>query len=228
MSVALFVGVVVYSSLKMTAHAQGTLENPRFENPGLPLSPNNYFVPTAAAIPGWTAYVGGVPVSSIVYNDVNLGAPAFSLHGMDSPLKPIQGNYSVILQGSKIFGGSSAAVGQTRPIPSTSMSLRFYGSMDMEVTFNGNPLSLILLNKELNYDNLVADISMFAGQTGEIRFTSNLSASHLLYLDNIRLSTLPIPEPGALTLLAFGLFGLGWRAHRTHQALFTRTQTTLQ
>jgi len=52
------------------------------------------------------------------------------------------------------------------------------------------------------------DVSAYAGQSGELRFTSPWLASGLL--DDVRFSSVAIPEPSALALCSLGvliLFG---------------------
>ena len=87
-------------------------------------------------------------------------------------------------------------------------SLRFYGAMSLEVTFAGQPLTLIKTGDGIRYDKIAADISAYAGQTGELRFTSsNLQITTFDYLDAIRFSPVAVPEPNTVALLALGLLG---------------------
>jgi hypothetical protein len=58
---------------------------------------------------------------------------------------------------------------------------------------------------------LGADISVFGGQTGELRFSGGG------YFDNIQFSSEPIPEPGALGLLVLGALLLGWQLRRKYK-----------
>jgi hypothetical protein len=72
------------------------------------------------AIPGWTAYIAGTPVSDIWYNEVPLGAPEVTLQGTNNilGLPLISGNYFVMLWGAFINpAGGSAAIGETGQIP---------------------------------------------------------------------------------------------------------------
>lgn len=96
-------------------HSQGTFQNLDFESPILPLVRDaNFEVPISKAMPGWSGYVGGAPVGTVVYNTVSLGAPAVNLQGPGSMIRPaIQGSYTVGLQTSFPNGQFTAAIGQT-------------------------------------------------------------------------------------------------------------------
>ncbi len=171
--------------------SQGSFANLDFEqaNP----STLNY-------LPGWTSYAG-----LILYNTASLGGAAISLHDMASlGFQPLQGSYSVFLQGSAAGPAVSAAIGQTGQIPASSLSLRFWVDprSNLEITFGGQVIPTVKLSSTANYDVLGGDISMFAGQTAELRFTGPANSGG--YFDNIFFSNQPIPEPSAL-----GLFGLG-------------------
>lgn len=192
-------------------YSQGSFVNLNFENPILPLTPVGFEVPIANAIPGWTGSLG----NRVYYNTVSIGAAAISLQGPGSPFPPIAGNYSVVLQSA--FGvapDGTAAVGQIGQIPSTALSLRFYGDTNMQVTFIGHLLTLFELGRGTDYQIVGADISGFAGQTGELKFLMpDLTpvGSSSSYLDNIQFSTQSIPEPGTVGLFAIGTLFLGWK-----------------
>ena len=84
----------------------------------------------------------------------------------------------------------------------------------MQVTFIGQLLTLFLLGTGPNYQIVGADISGFAGQTGELKFLMpdlTPAGSSSSYLDNIQFSTQSIPEPNTLGLFAIGTLFLGWQ-----------------
>jgi hypothetical protein len=63
-----------------------------------------------------------------------------------------------------------------------------------------------------------ANISAYAGQTGQLEFTAPWQTQGLL--DNIQFSSFPVPEPSGLPLavLGAGLIGLlRWRRSPTRQ-----------
>jgi hypothetical protein len=188
-------------------HSQGTFRNLAFENPIPPLVRDaSFMVPSSNAIPGWTAYISGVPQASIVYNTRPLDAAAVTLQGTNSDsLAPIQGNYTVALFGASPFAPQqSAAIGQTGQIPADSESLLFYASsLSLQVTFGGQPIPLVQVGSGTGYIILGGDISSFAGQTAELLFTSPPQTASLL--DRILFSNQPIPEPSVLALGAVGI-----------------------
>jgi hypothetical protein len=197
--------------------SQGTFQNLDFESAKV----SGYStggVPITDALPGWRGYLGISETSIVFYNTVSLGAAAISLQGPGSLFPPIAGNYSVGLQSA--FGvapDGTAAVGQTGQIPSTALSLRFYGDTNMQVTFIGQLLTLFLLGTGPNYQIVGADISGFAGQTGELKFLMpDLTpvGSSSSYLDNIVFSNQTIPEPNTLGLFAVGALLFGYRSRR--------------
>jgi hypothetical protein len=90
--------------------------------------------------------------------------------------------------------------------------LLFWG-YSSEVSFGGHALSLSVLGITPNYDIYGADISAFAGQTGELRFTAPPQTLNII--DNIQFSDQPVPEPGVLGLSALGALLVGWRVHKS-------------
>jgi PEP-CTERM motif len=166
-------------------------------------------VPTASAIPGWTAYISGVPLTNIDYlaSLTYLDGNNIQVDIMGTPIgaPPIQGDYYVYLQGSL---QNPAAIGQTGTIPITAKSLVIWGSINgggilgSPVSFNGNILPLSQTGQTGIY---TADISAFAGQTGQLLFTSVLfPGGGGDFIDNIQFSTLPVPEPASQFLLFLG------------------------
>jgi len=204
------------------ALAQGTFQNLSFESANLPIllpGQSGGVVPATDAIPGWQGYLGANQTFGVFFNDVSLGAPAISIHSSSSSFTPIAGNYSVILQPqfnpNNLPGRDSAAVAQTGQIPAVSQSLRFYsGSGSMQVSFAGQNIPLAQLGITGNYLILGGDISAFAGQTGELRFTvpSGPFSYNIPYLDSIVFSTQSIPEPSTFGLFGLGAFLFGFRA----------------
>ena len=195
-------------------HSQGTFGNLRFENPIPPLTPDMEFkVPISNALPRWNGYIGGNVVNRVLYNTVNLDAAGISLHSSTSPVfQPLEGNYSVFLQGSSIYAPTaSATIGQSATIPQDAQSLLFFASslLSFQVTFAGQSVPLLQMGTGANYVIIGGDISTFAGQTGELRFTAPPESGGLL--DNVQFS---IPEPGVFGLAALGAVLVGWRVRR--------------
>jgi hypothetical protein len=176
------------------------------------------------AIPGWTPYLGGVPQTDIVSNGATAGSAMVSLQGTNTTVffaePALQGRWSIFLQGfsgntNALTGGTPivASIGQTGQIPLTANSVLFWGYFPYQnnftLTFNGQDLSLITISNALNYTAYGADVSAFAGQTGQLLFSAG--ANTYAELDNISFSTLPVPEPSAFALATLGALFLGFR-----------------
>ena len=71
--------------------------------------------------------------------------------------------------------------------------------------FGGQYIPLVQFGTSGNNIVMAGDISMFAGQTGELRFVGGG------LFDDIQFSPVPIPEPGVLGLFGLGAVLLGWR-----------------
>ena len=188
--------------------------NSDFENPVLPLIPNGGLLQASDAIPGWTAYRGSSSDPTIgaqtliYYNGLSLGGAIVALQDENAPVGvplPIQGSYSVLLEGSIPFAATSASIGQTGTIPATAQSLTFFlGNAfgNLQVTFNGQSISYSAIGNGANYTIYGADISSYAGQTAQLLFTAPAKNAGLL--DNIQFSNSPVPEPSEFALGALG------------------------
>jgi hypothetical protein len=172
-------------------------------------------VPATNAIPGWTAYIRGTPLTNINYNVSEAQNFQVDLVGTNIGYS-IQGSYSIFIAGSF---NSPVSIGQNGTIPVTAQTLIFWGDVvalpnSSSVTFNGQPLFLSVIGNLPDHFNIyAADISAFAGQTGQLLFTSQyVPEADGDYIDNIQFSSSPIPEPGVLSLFALG--GLGFLWHR--------------
>ena len=177
------------------------------------VNPTSYYATNL--IPSWTAYLDGMPQTYVGYDSITLGAGAVWLYDTNSGIgyAPPQGKYFIYLQGGYKNGGSPA-IGQTGTIPVGSQSIYFWGADgDMTITFNGFSLAFFKYNSTPNYEIWAADISAYAGQTGELRFTAPdgntfnngypFGANGLI--DNIQFSNSPVPEPSSLALTAVGV-----------------------
>ena len=173
-------------------------------------------VPATVRIPSWNAYVSGIPDSEVLFNLKNLDDPVVTIQGTASTyLTPLQGNYSVYIQGGSPYAyGTNAGIFQTGQIPIFAKSLTFWGQVgNVQLSFSGQALSYNAIGNVGNYSIFGADVSAFAGQIGELRF--NVTHPGGAILDNIQFSNSPVPEPGSLALLVVGgLVGV-WRWKRS-------------
>ena len=175
-------------------------------------------VPATNAIPGWTAYINGFEQNQIAFNSIALSNAAESLHGTNSSMTPLQGKYSVLLQSGNFDSqnGNYAAIGQTGQIPLSALSLLFWGNdlTGWKITFAGQVLVFSAVSSTANYTVYGANISAYAGQTGELLFSAiqypnpfgSFPPTSQAYglIDNIQFSSTAVPEPSALALAVLG------------------------
>ena len=214
----------------LAARGQGTFQNLGFENTtltGFLVNPLNGYYATNAAMPGWnwspySTFGIGDPYTTVAFNNAALSSAAVTLHGTSSPIAPaIGGSYSVFLQGgSGIYGHTGASIFQTSSIPVGSRSILFSGRPSLQLSFNGQMLTPFALSNAATYTFWGADISAYAGQSGELRFTVPLGSESIL--DDIQFSPTSVPEPSTAVLFGLGvliLFGAMKRQHKQTAAL---------
>lgn len=214
-----FLLLALFQALALAnAHGQQSFLNLDFESPKQPL-PNGLWINAADAIPGWTPYTYGHADTNVVYDGISIGAAMVSFHDNNSLDKPIQGNYSICLQSDTGGPHGSAAVGQIGTIPSNARSLVFNGLDTIQVTFAGSLIPCFYVFVEgSKYAVMTGDISMYAGQTGELRFTLPHSDAippyAMAWLDDIQFSTESVPEPSTFALLGLGGLALIWNRRK--------------
>jgi hypothetical protein len=195
------------------AYAQGTFRNLDFERARLiPIEGWGFpYIATANAIPGWTAAVEQSTTDIIPYNVVSLGAPYITLQGtrvvspFGTPVPTIQGDYSLLLQGSYPGAEVVPYIHQTGTLPLATRSLTFKindGGVVVDeyfdVFFNDTELSTTRLAVTDDYELWGADLSDFSGDYGELKFRGQG------VLDDIKFSPLEVPEPAAWSILLLG------------------------
>lgn len=210
-----------------TANGQGFIDL-NFEHPTIVTSTpsgGGYNFGTAN-VPGWTEYNGLGDVNYSGGMTVNYNNPTLDDSGVTlvdtNFLAPIQGKYSIMLYGGSVYaenGTNGASIGQTAQIPTTAQSIIYWGNA-LQVTFNGQPLSFSDISDTPNYSIWDADISPYAGQTGQLLFTAPWQTYGLL--DNIQFSTMAVPEPRAMSLFICGLlFFCCWKLWKCAGHLLT-------
>jgi hypothetical protein len=219
----------------LSAGAQPVLfQNLDFESANLSHPSGMYNeVPIAQALPSWHASIGGVPVSEVWTDGESAGDAAINVLGPGWPyIYPgiISGNYTVLLQaGANPQGGDTAvnvSIFQTGTIPADAQSLDFEawnieGGGPPSVSFDGNSLSPVALSSGQSlsgqpYTLYGADISAYAGQMGQLRFTDVFGGPVMcgIELDDISFSPNAVPEPSTLALLVTAGLALAARRWR--------------
>ena len=192
-----------------SSRGQGTFVNLDFEAATVP--PNEGFISAAQALPGWTAYLNGVQYDAVEYN--NVSPPSVSLYGPGSG-SVLQGSYTAGIATGPNPLQQPTALAQTGQIPQNAQTLIFWSSPgnSLQAAFDGQMMPLILLGSGANYVIEGANISSFAGQTGELRFTGAFismppGAGGGGLLDNIQFSPNPlsVPEPATCSLILGGV-----------------------
>lgn len=196
------------------AHGQGFVNLGFEEARIIPVSTNqdgSVNVATTDALPGWLAFHGTDQLSVIPYNydpTGSHGVPLVGLYGGTNVIVP-QGNFVVRV-------GFGSSISQTGLVPTDAESLLFdvvgTGSAPYSVSLNGQNLPYIVVSNAFisefghNYPYVVfgADISAFAGQTATLTFLGTPETGFPGMLDDIQLSSQPVPEPSRFASLALG------------------------
>jgi len=226
------ISAIISLSGAMLANAQGTFQNLNFESANLTPIPAGQYggsVSIVSALPDWTGYLGTVQQTQVLQNNYDLGSATINILGPSWNIGYpgiIDGDYTVMLQAGAGAGGLiNASIAQTGMVPAFAQSMEFslaevLGGNGFSVSFAGNSLSPAVLSTATSpsgqsYNVYGVDISPYAGQTGQLEFTSiaNGRDSSLL-LDDITFSPNAVPEPSTLALVVMG--GLALAARRWH------------
>ncbi len=177
------------------------------------------------AFPGWIGTINGQVQTNALYNNLYLSTPGFALISSTSSIgSPIDGNFTVVLQAHSIVSSAEVSLFQTGLVPADARSLRFLGTTpaglfqgQLTVALNGIPTSLSVLEDYGATALYGADISAFAGQTAQLRFTDAVGVQRNsdFFLDRIEFSPVGVPEPSTWALLGLGgallWSGVRWR-----------------
>jgi len=189
-------------------HSQGFV-NLDFEDATIVL--NGYYYNVADLFPGWT-----VTAPYITYDSPSLSGNSISIMDANGyPPHPIQGVYFAFLASGNTPGtGVTISLSQNGTIPLGTESMTFWGNLGgLQITFAGNSLAFTETGSTANYNIYAADVSAFAGQSGQLLFSLPAYLSSAT-LDNILFSSSPVPEPSVFALTALGGLLFGFRRHR--------------
>jgi len=140
----------------------------------------------------------------------------------------IDGNYTVDLETgitplNPTVTYVNASIAQTGTIPASAESLQFKETsyiQTLSVWFDGNMLLPVALSSGVSADGLpytlyAANLSAWAGQTGELEFSTSASVNYAYdELDDISFSTTPVPTPEPNILDLTAIAGLAFSARR--------------
>ena len=175
-----------------------------------------------ASVPGWTAsssfglvsnYSGG---TALWYNNGTLSSPSISLVGKDFFFPAIDGQYSIALfPGQVPTNYPPPSIWQVGQIPATARSMFYLGNSvnQVIVSFSGHILTINNIDNYGGYSLFGADVSAYAGQTGELLFTQPVYL-HYSVIDDITFSSSEIPEPSVFHLSSICILFLYWRMTR--------------
>lgn len=216
--------VLLANSCVLSAVGQGAFQNLNFESANVPSLPPDQvaILPLTNVFPGWTGYSGTSLVTQVYYNGYSLGSALITLinsNTADVGQNVIEGKYTATLSAgvdlTTIQGIVPSALAQTGTIPTNTESLRFSatplwpGSIsNLVITFAGHNLAFFPLANRGNSVEYGVDISAFAGQSGELRFSEQPITRNdaTIVLDKILFSSIPVPEPSTTAFLVLGLF----------------------
>jgi len=194
----------------ISARGQGFL-NLNFESAyNLPGNPgfDGASVSVTNALPDWTAYQGGLALSSIYYVSNSFPGDSTSIE-LESGSLALSGNFSVGLY-------PDGSISQTGSVPGNAESLQFEASsaLNLEVTLGGQSLSYSALSEGPNYTvygaNIPADME---GQPETLTFGINGAGETLL--DDI--DFISVPEPSEYALIGLGAILFGLYRRRKHK-----------
>ena len=192
--------------LVVPASAQGTFQNLDFEKAQISIPPPGAVL-VSQALPHWQVSENGVGATQIAYDATALTVWNVSILDNGLGFSPISGRFSVALQSGTDQRGTPgyAAISQIGTLASDTHSVLFAATKNqvaLNVSFNGQPLQTFALQDHGTYQTFGADISAFAGQTGELSFTALYPVQSLI--DDIQFSSISIPEPSTLAMFAVG------------------------
>ena len=193
-----------------------------------PLPPGQFnSVPVAYALPGWQVFYGTdtTPVTTVLHNNNSIGTRNLSIFGpqYNGAYSIIEGQFMPFLQagfpGVAGFPERTVTIEQSGLVPAFAQSLQFkVGILDanFSISLNGQTLSLVPLDATPAYAKYGVDVTSFAGQVADLRFTSfstPVRADNWVAVDSFQFLSTAVPEPSTWALLVLGS-ALFWCAAR--------------
>ena len=90
--------ILLFSCASFDLRAQGTFQNLNFESAQIPPNTPPGSLPISQALPGWSGYIGGNPVTTVDYNSIGLGIADIILEGPGSLEPVLRSQYSVAFE----------------------------------------------------------------------------------------------------------------------------------
>jgi hypothetical protein len=206
-------------TLVLSAQAQSFV-NLNFEQATVPTSytaGDFVHLSWSSAAPGWSHNSIGDDTSYVYYGSRHLGiSQCYLIKDKYSPYYAaglqLAGNYSLsFCSGYAVsYDGSggwlNAYISQTGAISSTANSLWMLATGPFEVYLNGVAINMV----SQGGNSYAGDITGFAGTTSELKIANTTGANDFRStdVDNIRFSTVVVPEPSALAILGLGAIAL--------------------
>jgi hypothetical protein len=188
--------LIVFANLVMSASLRGQeFTNLNFESANVAFTTGGLAM--SNALPGWSSSWG---TNLIDYNP--------SLLAVWPPIALLGSNKFVLVGNFDVYLAYDISISQTGLVPNGAQTLLFAEtSPSLLASLGGLNLSFVAISNAINsfgtsYTIYGADISAFAGNTETLTFSPTLGSAG--FLDGIQFSSLPIPEPSAISFLCLG------------------------
>jgi uncharacterized repeat protein (TIGR03803 family) len=159
------------------------------------------------AFPAWVCYTESNQLTLVNYDNEFLDSAGVSIlntnvvNGYRVITQAFEGRYTALLQAGFALGGDtvrwSAAIAQTGLFSPSSPTMTFEASgSGFGISVAGQSLPYFALNYYPSYTVYGVDVSRFAGQTAELRFTAFPFGPPGLAINNVFLDGVRFPGPG--------------------------------
>jgi len=237
MNARILITFALGGGLILSCCAQGTFQNLDFESANLPVLASGQFggfVPVSDALPGWRVFYGAnvTPESTVAYNGITISTRNASILGPNYIPQSlgetiIEGQFMPFLQAGVARDLPDVTIEQTGLVPVSAQSLQFKVGLNNQigigrdtnflVSLNGQTLSLVALGATATYASYGVDVTSFAGQVSDLRFTSYSTVArpfNFVAVDSFQFLPMAVPEPRTWALLALGSALIWYAASR--------------